>query len=81
MQHYLSVICSVIEKKDYFENNNESRINKIFSFVFYSHSIISNVLKTDNQAVARKCIDGFKILTSIHKVELKKRKHRGSCRS
>ncbi|CAF3809598.1 unnamed protein product [Rotaria sordida] len=73
-EQYLSVICSVIETKDYFAIDTRN----LFVRILYRKSIkniiariqtaLVHALKIDNQDVIRKAINGLKILVSHHKV-------------
>ncbi|CAF1067641.1 unnamed protein product [Didymodactylos carnosus] len=78
IQQYLSVICSIIQKKDCFEYDSKSSFYEKLSQVF-GYSLITRVqsalihaLKTSNQDVVRKSLGGLKTLVSLHKVKLKK---------
>ncbi|CAF3995055.1 unnamed protein product, partial [Rotaria sordida] len=73
-EQYLSVICSVIETKDYFAIDTRN----LFVRILYRKSIkniiariqtaLVHALKIDNQDVIHKAINGLKILVSHHKV-------------
>ncbi|CAF4032753.1 unnamed protein product, partial [Rotaria sordida] len=78
MQQYLPVICSVIEKKDYFKNHIQNLSHKTNNKSFNTNIIeaikkaLTYALKTDNQDIIRKSISGFKTLRSLHQVEFEK---------
>ncbi|CAF4097378.1 unnamed protein product, partial [Rotaria sordida] len=78
MQHYLPVICSVIEKEDYFKRHTQNLSNEIVDNNFDTIIIpavnraLIHALKTDNQDVIRKSISGLKTLRSLHQIELEK---------
>ncbi|CAF1442881.1 unnamed protein product [Adineta steineri] len=70
MQQYVSFICSVIEKKDYFSCHPQNRTNEMTIAAF--ETALIHALKIDNQDVISKSISGLKTLISLHRVELKK---------
>ncbi|CAF1276298.1 unnamed protein product, partial [Rotaria sordida] len=78
MQHYLPVICSVIEKEDYFKRHTQNLSNEIVDNNFDTIIIpavnraLIHALKTDNQDVIHKSISGLKTLRSLHQIELEK---------
>ncbi|CAF3851124.1 unnamed protein product [Rotaria sp. Silwood1] len=74
VKQYLSLICSVIEKKDYFSADTRSLFDRILrrksdkNIIARIQTALVHALKIDNQDVIRKAIDGLKILISRHKV-------------
>ncbi|CAF3169361.1 unnamed protein product [Rotaria sp. Silwood2] len=76
MEQYLSVMCSVIEKKDYFATDRKSLLDRILrrdsgkKIIARIQTALVHALKTDNQDVIRKAINGLKILVSRHKAVL-----------
>ncbi|CAF3169377.1 unnamed protein product [Rotaria sp. Silwood2] len=74
MEQYLSVMCSVIEKKDYFATDRKSLLDRILrrnsgkKIIARIQTAFVHALKIDNPDVIRKAINGLKILVCRRKV-------------
>ncbi|CAF4680810.1 unnamed protein product, partial [Rotaria sp. Silwood2] len=74
MEQYMSVLCSVIEKKDYFAADTRSLLDRILCrksdkyIIARIQTAFVHALKIDNPDVIRKAINGLKILVCRRKV-------------
>ncbi|CAF0875274.1 unnamed protein product [Didymodactylos carnosus] len=69
IKQYLSVICSVIQNKDFFKQDSQTCVvndSHVQTALIYG-------LEKGNQDVISKSVSGFKTLISVHKIKLEKK--------